>query len=371
MPVAPMRITCIEEPLRTKSRPICPRTPGETASATQAGPTTSALAKALDSAPLAASTAAVLEASAAVPAACASISRTTVSEKSPPLSRFSRLDHGYRTVTSPVARWHASIAARTATPRTRLPRKPGCWLGDHRTPQGTSNRRQSACHRRRPKPRVRPFHVNTLQAQASASASPRRRAIPRGTKTFKRSSKLTPPTKSVFSRDNGNTPRRIDCFHDRAGFKFAIEISGARPLPLARLRLENAVEQAVSYRTRPAHPPRRKQRHRSGVTKRARLRWHVRGADIALGFRPDRGVRLFGKPSGRADCGLVGYFGGRAVRKPLDKRARHGQESSRRGRVGADRLGELGGRDRYSHTRRLRFGSRPKSSARRSTAASA
>ena len=54
---------------------------------------------------------------------------------------------------SPVARWHASIAASFGTPRrhTRHPRTPGCRLGDHRTPPGTEpNRRQSACHRRRP-----------------------------------------------------------------------------------------------------------------------------------------------------------------------------------------------------------------------------
>ena len=91
-----MRITCIESPDRIRSRPTCARKPGVTASCTQASPTTSALAKALLSAPAAASTAAVDDASAAVPAACASISRTTASEKSPPDSRVSRFDHGQR-----------------------------------------------------------------------------------------------------------------------------------------------------------------------------------------------------------------------------------------------------------------------------------
>ena len=68
-------MTCIEEPLRTKSRPICASVAGDTASCTQGAPITAALAKTRDSAPDAASTAAVLEASAAVPAACDWISR--------------------------------------------------------------------------------------------------------------------------------------------------------------------------------------------------------------------------------------------------------------------------------------------------------
>ena len=86
----------MESPLRIRSRPTCPRTAGVIVSFTQVSPTTSADAKARDNAPLAASTAAVLDASAAEPAACASISRTTASEKSPPDSRFSDFDHGHR-----------------------------------------------------------------------------------------------------------------------------------------------------------------------------------------------------------------------------------------------------------------------------------
>ena len=81
--------------MRIRSRPIWLRTAGETASCTQGVPTTSALAKARESAPLAASIAAVLEESAAVPAARASIRRTTASEKSPPLSRLSRRCQGH------------------------------------------------------------------------------------------------------------------------------------------------------------------------------------------------------------------------------------------------------------------------------------
>ena len=68
-PMGSTRITCIESPDRIRSRPTCARKPGETASAAQGSPTTSALAKARDSAPDAASTAAVLAALAADPAA--------------------------------------------------------------------------------------------------------------------------------------------------------------------------------------------------------------------------------------------------------------------------------------------------------------
>ena len=89
-------MACMESPLRTKSRPTCAKTDGVMVSCSQVSPITSADAKARDIAPLAASTAAVLDASAAEPAACASISRTTASEKSPPDSRFSDFDHGQR-----------------------------------------------------------------------------------------------------------------------------------------------------------------------------------------------------------------------------------------------------------------------------------
>ena len=156
----------------------------------------------------------MLEASAAVPAACASISRTTASEKSPPLSRRSRFDHG-QCITFPSARLRASSGARTGFPRrhTRHPRRPGCRLGDPRTRPGTEpNRRQSACHRRHPKPSGSPFHVSTLPAQASASAFAATASDATRHETLRRSSKLTPPTKSESSKSNGNHPRRDRLF---------------------------------------------------------------------------------------------------------------------------------------------------------------
>ena len=67
-----------------------------------AGPWTRAAAKARLRAPAAASTAAVELASAADPAAWASISRTTASLKSPPESRRSRFPHGQR-IRKPVS----------------------------------------------------------------------------------------------------------------------------------------------------------------------------------------------------------------------------------------------------------------------------
>ena len=76
--------------------PFAPGRPEKGILAPRRPPTTPGLANARDSAPLAASTATVLEASATVPAACASISRTTASQKSPPESRRSRLCQGQR-----------------------------------------------------------------------------------------------------------------------------------------------------------------------------------------------------------------------------------------------------------------------------------
>ena len=69
--------------------PFAPGRPEKGILAPRRPPTTPGLANARDSAPLAASTA-------TVPAACASIGRTTASEKSPPESRRSRLCQGQR-----------------------------------------------------------------------------------------------------------------------------------------------------------------------------------------------------------------------------------------------------------------------------------
>ena len=91
-------ITCIESPERIRSRPTWARKAGSTASRTCGGPSTPSPGKSTTQRPTAAaSTAAVELASAADPAACASRSRTTASEKSPPESRRSGfVAHGQR-----------------------------------------------------------------------------------------------------------------------------------------------------------------------------------------------------------------------------------------------------------------------------------
>ena len=82
--------TCMDWPRRTRSRPTCARKPGRDGplGPFRPGYLSSSKGRCLGS-QLAASTAAVLEASAAVPAACASIKRTTASEKEPPDCRRS------------------------------------------------------------------------------------------------------------------------------------------------------------------------------------------------------------------------------------------------------------------------------------------